>query len=79
MPKAKPKKCRVYSYHPDMCVTLYVNVPIAEILDCAGEGNAAIDEAVSFYSDMLGQEVRRRMEGARKLLPRAMVKKSRGR
>ena len=75
MPKAKPKKCRVYSYHPDKCVTLYVNVPIAEILDCAREGKAAIDEAVSFHSDMLGQEVRRRMEGARKLLPQSMKRK----
>lgn len=78
MPKPKAKKCRVYSYHPDKCVTLYVNVPIAEILDCAREGKAAIDEAVSFHSDMLGQEVRRRMEGAQKLR-QSLAKKSRGR
>lgn len=75
--KRKPKKCRVYSYEPDKCVTLYVSVPIAEILDCAGHGKDAIDEAVAHYTDMLGQEIRRRMEGARKLLPKSMIKKSR--
>lgn len=78
MAKAKPKKCRVYSYEPDKCVTLYVSVPIAEILDSAAHGEAAIEESVAHYADMLGQEVRRRMEGTRKLR-QSLAKKSRGR
>lgn len=62
---AKGESRRVYSYAEKDCETVFVNLPVAELEDCAKEGKAAEDEMVAFFTDLLAGEIRSRIKTRR--------------